>query len=165
MKATHTNQKGRLLGSVVVSAGLLLTGLLVGVKPASADEAIVPFGGSLAGGCFFGSVTAGSLSFTGTPPTTVSGSGGSVPLTCTAAGTLAISAPTTTTSHTGTPSSSGTLTASVIGSFGTVSSGSSASVPASSTAYNLSVSMTHNNGSTPLTPGVYSYEVKLTATP
>ena len=165
--ATPMVQMARILGGGLLGTGLLLTSLLSGAKPASADTAIVPFGGSLAGGCFFGSVTAGSLAFTGAPPTTVTGTGGVVPLTCTAAGTLSVAAPATTASHTGTVPTASNVSATVTSSLSTITSNGSTSVavPASGAAYPLTVTMTHNNGTTPLTPGTYSYTVTLTATP
>lgn len=166
--ATPMVRMARILGGGLLGTSLLLTSLLTGAKPASADTAVIPFGGSLAGGCFFGTVTAGSLTFTGSPPTTVNGSSGVTTLTCTAGGNLSVAAPVTTGQHTGTASTSGTISATVTNTtLGTINSGGTSSVAVSqnATPYSLAVSMVHNNASTPLAPGVYSYNVTLTATP
>src|SRR5690242_9563183 len=78
-----------------VNRHLYTTALAVGTllclsASAYADTATIPFASSLAGGCYFGGITAGTVSRSGK---ILNGINGGVPLTCTTGGTLSVADP------------------------------------------------------------------------
>jgi hypothetical protein len=149
------------------TAALILGGLATLAPRASADTATVPFSAALGGGCFFGGVTAGTLEKSGK---TLVGTGGGVPLTCTAGGNLSVADPTQDLSN---PNRADVMTATVTNpTLGTALSPSASGgatsvvVPAIATPYPLQISMTaeYSNASQ-LNNGTFIFRVTLTATP
>jgi len=149
------------------TAALIVGGLTALAPRASADTATVPFSAALGGGCFFGGVTAGTLAKSGK---TLVGTGGGVPLTCTAGGNLSVADPTQDPSNTKfAVGMTATVTNSTLGTALSPSASGGATsvvVPARATPYALNVSMTAEySNAGHINNGTFIFRVTLTATP
>lgn len=153
-----------ILKTTAIASSLAAASFVMGADMAKAQTATVPFAGTTVNTCLFGVAVPGVLNIdviTGDVTTTTNGI---VPLTCTGAATFSVAAP----AATGANALPGTgVSTATVGATTVTSAGAAAVIAGPIVAAPVTVSMTYqvNAPSVPVAPGVYGFDVVVTATP